>query len=66
MRRQHNGGAAVRAGTPDYGSNDPQTDLMDALANVMHYASAAGLDFDGAVDRAREHFEHEVEHGATL
>lgn len=39
--RAEYGHRAVKAGSPDYGRNDAQTDLTDALANMMHYADDA-------------------------
>ncbi len=61
-RQRANWGAeAVRAGTPDYGLNgNDSTDLEDALANMMHYAKEHEFHWDGAVERARMHFNAEI------
>jgi hypothetical protein len=59
-RRAECGGNAVQAGTPDFEYNDPQTNLVDALTNIMHHA-AAECDFDQALRSARMHFEAEQE-----
>lgn len=34
-------------------------ELCDVLADMMHYAEAAGLDFAGALDTATMHYEAE-------
>lgn len=57
--RIHAGAAAVRAGSLDCGQNDIQTDLSDALANMMHYAHDHMLDFQAALDNAARNFEEE-------
>lgn len=59
------GRLAVLAGTPDWEYNDAQTNLVDALANLMHYAQVTGLDFDEALDWAQEHFTAEVQEQAA-
>lgn len=58
-RREIRGGDAVRAGSPDYGQNEPQTDVVDALANIRHHCEAHGLDFDAAAASAARHVEAE-------
>jgi hypothetical protein len=51
---------AVKHGAPD--RNDRQTMLVDALANVMHYAHLEDeVCFDTALDAARMHFAAETE-----
>jgi hypothetical protein len=67
-RRADFGAAAVRAGTPDFGQNDDdgQTDLGDALANVMHFARRSATDFDAALETARLNFTAETEGEATV
>jgi hypothetical protein len=66
-RREDFGAAAIRAGTPDFGQNDDggQTDLADALANVMHYARRSASDFDAALGTARLNFAAETDGAAT-
>jgi hypothetical protein len=55
---------AVKHGTPDR-NLDRQTMLVDALANVMHYAHLEdGVDFASALDSAWQHFDHEINEGA--
>jgi hypothetical protein len=51
---------AIVAGSPDIGMNDDQTDVTDALANIMHYCESKGLDFDMAVGSAEGHFSAEL------
>ncbi len=53
------GHAAVRAGSQDHRLLDPQTSLADALANILHHADSAGLDFDDALASATSHFNAE-------
>lgn len=50
------GARAVETGTPDFGQNDPQTDLVDALVNVMHHCTRDGLDFAAACGSAERHY----------
>jgi hypothetical protein len=66
-RRADFGAAAIRAGTPDYGRNDDdkQTDLADALANIMHSARRSASDFDAALRTARLNFAAETDGEAT-
>jgi hypothetical protein len=40
---------------------DYDSALCDLLADLMHWAAAHALDFDDALDQAREHFAAEVE-----
>jgi hypothetical protein len=58
-RRSMYGFAAVMAGTPDYGQNDPATDCVDALTNVLLYAYRIGADVDALIGSAVDHFEAE-------
>jgi hypothetical protein len=51
---------AMAAGAPDYVTNDQQTSLSDVLANLMHEADRAGLDFNRALDDAHRHHHDEV------
>lgn len=59
--RANYGASALAAGSPDYGENDNRTDLVDCLANMMHYAESLGLDFTDAIESATMHFDAEVE-----
>lgn len=55
------GAAGVEAAAADFEQNDDQTNVVDALANIMHHcAYDKDLDFDGALDTARMHFEAEL------
>lgn len=40
-------------------NEDPETQISDLLADLMHLATSEGLDFRGLLDRARGHFEEE-------
>ena len=40
---------------------DSQTVLVDLLADLMHWAEAVGVDFDGALEWAAQHFTWEKE-----
>lgn len=60
FRRATRGLMAMAAGSADYEQNDQQTNLADVLANLMHQADLAGLEFDLALDSARRHFEEEM------
>lgn len=42
---------------------DPFTDLSDALANLMHFADRAGLDFSAVVEHARRAYAGDMEDG---
>jgi hypothetical protein len=46
----------------EYGSenDEPREELIDTLANLMHYAGTHGLDFDDALRVARDHHANEV------
>lgn len=60
LRRAGYGQAAVLAGTPDFGLNDDETDCVDALANLLHYADRiVGADIDRLIGTARMHFDAE-------
>jgi hypothetical protein len=52
--RARYGLAAVNAGAPD--DNDAETSLADVLANLMHHADSAELDFDRALEAARGYY----------
>jgi hypothetical protein len=54
------GEAAVDAGAPDPG-DDAHTWIVDALANIFHYAKLEGLDPNVVVESAMRHFEAESE-----
>jgi hypothetical protein len=56
------GWKAVMNGCPDYG-DDPESrfaDIIDTLANIMHYAESHGLDVDEAYRIAGNHFDEEI------
>lgn len=55
------GECALKAGTPDFGQNDRQTDLGDTLSNLLHYARLMKLHWLDAARMANIHFEAEVE-----
>lgn len=63
MRYEY-GRQAVKAGTPDYVSNnltgDEITNVIDALTNIMHYCDIEHLDFLDACDAAEAHFRAEI------
>lgn len=40
-------------------SGDDESDLVDALTDLRHYAAAHGLDFGDALDTSHMHFDHE-------
>ncbi|HWB10546.1 MAG TPA: hypothetical protein VG826_15055 [Pirellulales bacterium] len=42
---------------PDF---DPATNLVDLLADAMHWSAAAGVNFDEAQATAADHFTHET------
>ena len=54
VRAEH-GRSAVRAGTPDHTHNDEATNLVDALANLMHYAVERDLGWTTALGSAERH-----------
>lgn len=57
--RIHYGANAVRAGSPDYAENDHETNLVDALANILHWADCYNVEVDDALRIARMHHETE-------
>lgn len=49
--------AALEHGTPDYSQNDGQTNVVDTLANIMHYCDTDDdLSFEEALLSARGHY----------
>lgn len=53
---------AGRSAVAIAGSNDePETDLIDALANVMHFARDGKIDFEEALRSARMHYSAETD-----
>jgi len=44
----------------EYGTEDPFTALIDILANLRHYATSKGIDFDSADRMAAVHFRSET------
>lgn len=57
------GRAGIRAADGDGNYDNPgeskETGLVDALANIMHAAKADDVNFDEALESARNHFEAE-------
>jgi hypothetical protein len=58
------GAQAVEHGSPDYHENDDHTNVVDVLANIMHYCAEdvpgdGAIDFDAALESARRHFDAE-------
>ncbi len=59
-KRAEYGQAAIAFGTPDGRENDAQTNLIDVLANLRHWADAVGAGFDAALAISAEHHRAEV------
>lgn len=55
MRVKRFGEEAMR----DYDENDPQTNLVDLLADAMHWCHKNGVSFDEACETARCHYAEE-------
>jgi hypothetical protein len=51
-------GANAVATNPDH--NEPETDLSDVLANLMHYADAHGIEWESALITAATHHACEI------
>lgn len=49
--------------SPDWGRNDIETDITDALSDVIHYLHRVGLDPDAMWERARDSAEGDLEDG---
>jgi len=49
----------------DHADNDPETNLVDGLANLMHYARSIRLNFENALRIAKMHFEEEQREATT-
>jgi hypothetical protein len=62
MKRIEQGRQAVAGYNGDW---DEWTNLIDLLADVMHWAASEGLSFDEALRIARNHFAAEAEDEAT-
>ena len=45
-----------------YSGCDGETALTDLLADLMHWCDEQGLDFETELNRADEHYTHEIEH----
>lgn len=65
FERAEHGRRAVKVGTPDYGMNGTDadglhTDVVDTLANLMHYCAEEAIAFGSALDDARMHFTAEL------
>lgn len=56
---------AMEAYTARKGSDEPQTDLVDLLGDLRHFAAEEGLDFEAAVQTSLMHFEEESETDAA-
>jgi len=55
------GRKGVEAGQPDNSATaDTQTALVDALANMHHFAERWGADWRAALDSAEGHFQAEL------
>jgi hypothetical protein len=52
-------GANAIATSPD--KNDPFTDTVDTLANIMHYCDGEGIDFTSCLFAAQIHFDAETD-----
>ena len=46
-------------GSSDAYTDEPETNVTDLLADLMHYCAAYGFDFDSMVDSAHRHFSEE-------
>jgi hypothetical protein len=59
---EHRRRVAAGRRASEYGSesDEPREELIDTLANLMHYAGTDGLDFDDALRVARDHHANEV------
>lgn len=57
--RADHGFEAVRAGDPDYDGTDDRSSLVDTLTNILHWASAQGLDVRDALTSAENHYSAE-------
>ena len=56
-------GSQIRRCTPDWGRNDIETDVTDALASVCHYLHRLGLDPEEVFDDALRSAEGDLEDG---
>lgn len=54
------GDDAMRAGDPDYKSNDVDTSAVDTIANVLHQVVATGGSAQYVVDSALRHLHAEL------
>ena len=59
-RRAQHGKLAAHYGTPDCLYNDEATNIVDSLANMMHYAEQCGYEWSNLLDDAERHFNAEV------
>lgn len=60
QQRILHGGAAVRAGTPDFGSDEIKSDAVDAITNILHFCDSEAInDIEGILRSAAQHFENE-------
>jgi len=59
---EHNGTRAVRCERviSDYAADDSFTNLVDLLADAMHWCDATGQDFHIALAQACRHYIHEL------
>lgn len=48
---------------PRMGLEDYESGLVDALANLLHFARRYGIDFEDALRVARDHHEYESAYG---
>lgn len=49
-----------------YSDYEPETNTVDLLADLMHYADAEGFDFSDALATAQDHHEEEVREARTF
>lgn len=54
---------AMEAYTAAKGGDEPQSELVDLLSDLRHYAAEEGLDFESALGTSEMHFEEEKESG---
>jgi hypothetical protein len=58
LERAGFGNSAMAAGSVDFAKEDPETNAVDTIANILH-ALPEGTDTDSVLRRATMHFEAE-------
>lgn len=58
--RAGRGYAAIKAGTPDFASEDLQTSATDAIANILHCVDRFGGNAAKVLEDAQMHFDAET------